>query len=137
MYGLQSIEVCLCRVHSKQTGTTLFLIKNSQILLKDHLLLLTLSTCCSVSMGQKLAPIERQEGKKEIQLLQDISTLLALDMNSLFCQMFQINVVCLQLVLCLKAEINELHSGFLSGTVIQNYGEEEDTLIMENSVTDL
>lgn len=58
----------------------------------------------------------------------------------LFCQMFQTNIVCLQLGLCLKAEIHELHSGFLNETLIPNYAlmaKEEDTLITENSVTDL
>lgn len=61
-------------------------------------------------------------------------------MNSLFCQTFQTNIVLLRLVLCLEAEIHELHCGFLTEIVIPNYalmGKEEDTLIMENSVTDL
>lgn len=120
---------------------TLLLIKNSQRVLKNHLLLLTLSPCWSIIMGHKLSPTERrQEGRKEMQLLQDVSTSLTLDMNSLCCEIFQTNIVCLQLGLCLKAEIHESHNGFLIGTVIPNYAlmtEEEDTLIMENSVTDL
>lgn len=54
--------------------------------------------------------------------------------------MFQTNIAFLQLGLFLTDEIHEFHNGFLTRTVIPNYAvmaEEEDTSIMENSVTGL
>lgn len=54
--------------------------------------------------------------------------------------MFQTNIAFLQLGLFLTDEINEFHNGFLTRTVVPNYAltaKEEDTSIMENSVTGL